>query len=165
MPKRLLDDRRVWRTATVTLAVLLVALAAAARSTAPSAQARAAKAVESAATESGTRGAPPSLPKVVRTGRYRLYLSFSPNHAQALEKVTVRLVRGRRPAPRRIKLTTTMPSMDGMGYTGFLTQKRPGEFEHLWPPLEMTGTWHFRYDVSPQHAPRFAVTVPLRLRP
>jgi hypothetical protein len=104
------------------------------------------------------------LAKVVRVGTYRLELRFSPNRAQSVEKVSLALWHGRRPVTGSVKLTTTMPSMGGMGFTGFLRQTQPGRFFHLWPPLEMAGAWLLHYDVSPGGARRFGVTVVDRIR-
>lgn len=91
-------------------------------------------------------------------GDYQLVIVFTPTRT-AIGKSSVHLRRRGRPvAGARVRLTSTMETMD-MGYTGLLPQTSPGRYAHPWPALEMPGPWRLRYSITPPHGKPFTVTV------
>jgi hypothetical protein len=106
-------------------------------------------------------GAP--IRETLKAHGYRIDVRITPNRTSAIDVISVRLrnsrgdVRG-----TRVRLTTTMTTM-AMGYTGLLTSTGRGRYVHRWPPLEMPGTWRFKFAITSPAGNPFSVTLIARV--
>ena len=104
------------------------------------------------------RVGPGPVQETILVGGYRVEVSLTPNRSTSNGIVSLRLTKRGRPVRARVRLTTTMLTMN-MGYTGVLNQTKPGWYKHAWPVLGMGGRWRLLYVIAPTRGKRFTINL------
>jgi hypothetical protein len=157
MPSALTLGRH-WRLTVGLATVLLVALAVLAAAMSTAGQVPLSKHI-AAAQQQGHRTllvGPGPVRETILVGSYRVEVSLTPNRSTSNGIVSLTLTKRGRPVRAQIRLTTTMLTMN-MGYTGVLTQTKPGRYMHAWPALGMGGRWRLQYLIAPTSGTHFTI--------
>ena len=141
-----------WRLTVGLLTILLTALAVLVPAMSTAGQAPLSKPI--AATQQGHRTlivGPGPVQETILVDDYRVEVSFTPNRSTSNGIVSLKLTKRGRPVSAQIRLTTIMLTMN-MGYSGLLTQTKPGRYMHAWPALGMGGRWRLSTESPPRVA-------------
>ena len=101
-----------------------------------------------------------TVTRQLRQGSYRVTVSVRPNRSTVLNRMSVRVTRGRRVvSDARVEVTVRMPAMGMPGTRASLRPTAPGTYVSRGTVLGMVGTWRLRISVTPPRDAPFRVHV------